>query len=99
MGERRSNPSKKVTKLAEIRVRFGITQAELAQGSGVGLRALQEIERGDIRNPRVRYLINLAMTLGLDLEDICEDEWLSWTTFPGGPPEPAMLAAKPERFE
>jgi transcriptional regulator with XRE-family HTH domain len=99
VGERKTNPSKKVTTLAELRVRLGITQTELAEASGVGLRAIQEIERGDIRNPRIRYLINIAMALGLDLDDVCEEEWLSWTTFPGGPTEPRMIVAKPERFE
>jgi transcriptional regulator with XRE-family HTH domain len=99
VGERKSNPSKKVTTLAQLRVRFGITQTELAEASGVGLRALQEIERGEIDNPRIRYLINIAMALGLELQDVCEEEWLAWTEFPNGPTEPRMIPANPDRFD
>lgn len=100
MAERKNNPSAKVTRLADLRVRLGITQTELAAASGVGLRAIQEIERGEIRNPRIRYLTNIAMVLGLDLEDVCEPEWLDWTVFRrGGPQEPTMLEGKPDRFE
>lgn len=67
------------TRLAIERVRAGITQVELARVSGVPLTTYRRLERGEMSNPPIRYLTNIALTLDVDLLDICEDEWLQWT--------------------
>lgn len=67
------------TRLAIERVRAGITQAELARVSGVPLTTYRRLERGEMWNPPIRYLTNIALTLDVDLLDICEDEWLEWS--------------------
>lgn len=76
-GERKRNPSRQDTKLARLRVERGITQQELAKAAGMSVRTVQEIERGDNENPRIRSLINLAAALGVQLRAICEDEWFN----------------------
>lgn len=76
LGERKQNPSRPETKIARARIARGVTQAELAEATGISIRAIQELVRGVIPNPRIRNLINVAAALGLKLEDVCEDEWL-----------------------
>ncbi|MEV7028303.1 helix-turn-helix domain-containing protein, partial [Kitasatospora sp. NPDC093558] len=55
--------------LAGYRVRAGLTQEELAERSGVSLRALGDMERGRTRGPQRRTVQALAATLGLDAAD------------------------------
>lgn len=55
--------------LAGYRVRAGLTQEELAERSGVSLRALGDMERGRTRGPQRRTVRALASTLGLDAAD------------------------------
>jgi transcriptional regulator with XRE-family HTH domain len=56
-------------------------QPELAERMGISPRTLQAIENGERPNPGIRVLVNAALVLNCALEDICEDEWLSWTPF------------------
>ncbi len=80
------------TRLARLRVQRGLTQVRLAQLAGLSPRTLQAIERGELPNPGIRYLSNLALVLGAPLDAVCEDEWLSWSQLfsaaPKGPPAP-----------
>jgi transcriptional regulator with XRE-family HTH domain len=75
-GERWRNPSHKNTKLARARVAHGATQKELAEATGIDIRTIQELERGEVHNPRIRLLVNIGAALGLDWLDLCEDAWL-----------------------
>ena len=76
------------TRLAIERVRAGITQVELARVSGVPLTTYRRLERGEMSNPPIRYLTNIALVLGVQLEQICEPEWLEWTVFDERKPVP-----------
>jgi transcriptional regulator with XRE-family HTH domain len=98
VAERKKNASLANTRVAALRVRLGVTQQELASASGVGLRAIQDLERGFRENPHLRHLTNIALALGVKLEDVCEPEWLVWTTFPNKPEKPVVLAPRPDRF-
>jgi transcriptional regulator with XRE-family HTH domain len=69
------------TRLAARRQQLKVSQAKVAELSGLSLRTIQRLERGEIDNPPIRYLTNLALVLDCSLRDVCEDEWLSWTPF------------------
>jgi len=73
--------SKLRTKLARKRAECNLTQRELARLTGIGLSQLQDLERGNRWNPGIRWLTNCALVLECSIEEICEDEWLSWTVF------------------
>jgi transcriptional regulator with XRE-family HTH domain len=76
------------TKIAKLRVARRVSQADLAQVSGLSLITLRRLERGEIGNPPIRYLANVAMALDVPLEDVIEPEWVAWTHFTSGPAKP-----------
>lgn len=57
-------------------VEWRVTQKQLASEPGISLRELQTLERGKLRSPLLRELVNIASALGVKLEDVIEDEWL-----------------------
>lgn len=54
----------------------------MAERTGIPLRTYQRLEAGMIPNPPIRYLVNCAIVLEVELEAVCEPEWLRWTQFP-----------------
>lgn len=72
------------TRLAELRSKRTpvIKQERMAELTGIPLRTYQRLEAGKITNPPIRYLVNCALVLEVELEQVCEPEWLSWTDFP-----------------
>ena len=48
----------------------GLTQAELAQASGVERSHLAKIERGEVEEPRTDTLLRLADALGVEVFDL-----------------------------
>jgi transcriptional regulator with XRE-family HTH domain len=102
MGSRKDLQAKIRTRVARTRVAAGITQEKLAEVTGIPLATYRRLERGQLDNPPIRYLSNIALVLNVDLDEICEDDWLWWTVFrdgqPGEPPHPAPLLY-PERWE
>ena len=77
----RARQRKGSTRLARVREWRGLTQAELADAIGISVATLRRLETGETANPTVRYLANAALALHVALEDVCEPEWLAWTTF------------------
>lgn len=71
------------TNLARVRQRAGLTQQQLAKLSGLSLANLRRLERGELPNPPIRYLSNLALVLDVPLGEICEPEWLGWSRLAG----------------
>jgi len=65
-----------------------LSQKKLSELSGVPLRTIQRLERGQVANPPIRNLVNLSMVMECDLEDVCEDDWIRWTVFDAAAPEP-----------
>jgi y4mF family transcriptional regulator len=55
------------TKIVERRSLLGITQQDLADISGVGLRTIKQIEANK-GNPAINTLLKILDTLGLELE-------------------------------
>ncbi|ATE56523.1 ATP-binding protein [Actinosynnema pretiosum] len=58
--------------LRHHRTRAGLTQEDLAEGSGVSVRAISDVERGRARGPQRRTVAALADVLGLDGADRSE---------------------------
>lgn len=87
----RRQATKVETKLAERRLRAGLTQAEIAEMTGISLAHYRRLERGQMRNPPLRFLVNCALLLEVDLLDLIEDEWLTWMPFDQRHPEPPKL--------
>jgi transcriptional regulator with XRE-family HTH domain len=75
-----------------------MTQKQLSELTGLSLRTVQRIELGEVDNPPLRYLVNLAMALDIELEAVIEDEWLEWMVFDARAAEPpASLHWMPKR--
>ena len=62
------------TNLKRIRTMYGITQAELAERSGVGLRSIQMYDQRNknINKASVDTIYRLAKVLGCTIEDLIE---------------------------
>ena len=64
-----------MSKLQDKRKAFGVSQAELADLSGVKKRMIQEYEHEarDINGAKLLTLLKLCNTMGCSLEDILDD--------------------------
>jgi transcriptional regulator with XRE-family HTH domain len=69
------------TKLAKLRLERGINQEELAAVTGISIATYRRLVRGEMPNPPLGYLVHCALALGVDLDEIFDDEWLSWHVF------------------
>lgn len=76
-----------------------MTQEELADAIGVSAPTIRRLERGEVENPKLRHLVNCAIALGVDLDDVLEDEWLEWLPAVGAaePPVPDEFWRRPYR--
>jgi transcriptional regulator with XRE-family HTH domain len=94
-GRRPGEQTKMETKLATWRVFRGMTQAEVAEATGIPLSTYWKLERDLLKNPGVRHLANCALVLGCELEELIEDEWRDWfrplVEWPTRPREPEKL--------
>lgn len=83
------------TKLARWREQRGITQEELARATGLSQSVYWRLENGRYDNPPLRYLVNCALALGCDLDDLIEDSWRRWLVLDqrhaAKPPKPGQL--------
>lgn len=63
-----------MTNLKRIRIDSGITQAALAERSGVSLRTLQDYEQGrkPINGAAALTVYRLAQAIGVTVEDLLE---------------------------
>lgn len=84
---------KRKTVLQEARETIGLTQEDMARRVGIPLRTYQRLEAGGLANPPIRYLVNCALALTLELPEVCEPEWLEWLPSPQSP-EPRPLSAR-----
>ena len=55
-----------------------MSQGELAEASGISIATFRRLERGSMPNPPIRYLANCAIVLGVELEELIEEEWRGW---------------------
>jgi len=87
-GRRPGEQTKADTRIAEWRVKRGLTQQEAADAVGLSLNGYWKYERGHIDNPGIRQLANLAIVFGCELEDLIEDDWRRGTWGMGKPRRP-----------
>jgi transcriptional regulator with XRE-family HTH domain len=75
-----------------------MTQKQLSELTGISMRSIQRLDWGELENPPIGYLVNIAVVLDIPVLDICEDEWLDWTVFDASAPEPPPKGHRvPER--
>lgn len=72
----------------------GVTQDELAEAMGISVPTYRRLERGQTTNPGLRYLMNAALALGVNLDALIEDDWREWAVFDQSRPAPP----KPDEF-
>ena len=72
---RRYSEAHRSSKLKQIRERRGLSQSELAELSGVGLRSIQMYEQqvNDIDKAQAHTLYKLSRILGCSVEDLLQD--------------------------
>lgn len=99
MGRRPVSQTKIETRLAWWRAKRGITQSELAQATGISESTYWRLERGRYRNPPLRYLMNCAIALGCELDELIDDAYREWFVIDQRdapePPEPTELWRRP----
>jgi transcriptional regulator with XRE-family HTH domain len=66
------------TRLAVARLQRNVTQEDLAKQVGLSLASYRRLERGQVRNPGIRTLVNLAVALQVPIDEVCEPEWFEW---------------------
>jgi transcriptional regulator with XRE-family HTH domain len=72
---RRHDPgTKAATRLARARMAREVTQEELADAIGISVPTYRRLERAETDNPSLRYLVNAALALGVDVNDLIEDD-------------------------
>lgn len=81
------------SRLHQVRWSQRETQETMSRKTGIGLRAYRRLENGELKNPPIRYLVNCARVLRVELEDVCNPEWLAWTEFEAGVKEPPRRGA------
>ena len=85
-------------RLAELRVAAGLTQEQFATRADIGVKYVQQLERG--RNATLRSLVHLANVLRVSMADLMQAP-KDRTKRTGRPPmvraAPAVSAKKPAR--
>jgi transcriptional regulator with XRE-family HTH domain len=71
-----------------MRLKRGVSQAELADAVGVSLRTIERLEAGRIRDPGIRLINNCALALGVKLEQLIHPVWRQWLDCDGAHPQP-----------
>lgn len=102
MGERGASRwrTRERTKLARARLERSLTQRQVSDFAGIALSSYRRLERGQIENPPLGWLVNLQHVLALeDVGELIEDEWLVFrqlrTGKPDRPPDPRIIRSRP----
>lgn len=72
-------------------MRRGVTQQEMADATGMSGSTYWRLEHGRLADPPIRLLANCALVLGVDLEELIEEQWRAWLVLDQrrpGPPAP-----------
>jgi transcriptional regulator with XRE-family HTH domain len=79
---------RKKTRLRLARDAAGVSQQELAELAGIPIATYRRLERGEVRNPSIRLLVNCAIVLFTPVEELLDDEWLEWLPIDRRDPPP-----------
>jgi len=100
MPARRDPGTKAETRLARVRMARGVTQEEMAEAIGISEPTYRRLERGRMSSPPLGYLVNAALALGVELDDLIEDRWRDWHALRAdrpAPPDPGEFLRRPYR--
>jgi len=78
----------------------GVTQEELSDAIGISEPTDRRLERGQMTSPPLGYLVNAALALGVELDDLIEDSWRAWHELRADrtePPAPEKFWRRPHR--
>lgn len=77
------------TKLGRLRVERGLTQGEMADRTGLSGSDYWRLEHNQSRHDvNLRALVNCALVLGVELDEVIEDTWRDWYVFDQRRPGP-----------
>ena len=86
-------PSGCQSRLVAARKHRGVSQERMAVALGLSLATYRRLETKENPNPQLRYLVNCALLLRVELSSLIEDEWLEWAQLgnrgPAAPAEPS----------
>ena len=56
--------------IRQARLRYGMSQAELARRIGISKTAMNDLEQGKTRDPHLSYIVAIAEELHLSIDDL-----------------------------
>ena len=59
--------------ICQIRIKKGLSQSELARESGHAVSTIHGIENGDNKNPSFKTIGDIAVVLGLSLDELYKE--------------------------
>lgn len=92
MGAQRRADSRQ-RRVREVRVAKGLSQTRLARLAGISKRTLERIEGNADGKVTLWHLVNIALVLDCELEELLDERWLSYrqTDVSIPPPERTTL--------
>jgi transcriptional regulator with XRE-family HTH domain len=93
MAGSRGKRTKVRTKLAEVRLERGLSQKEMAMMTGIPIATYRRLERGQITNPPIGYLINSSTILDWPWWELVEEDWVEWHPMKDAPDPPSDPSA------
>lgn len=66
------------TRLRRVRLERGLSQRELAELTGIPLRSLERLDRGEVDDFSYRSVVNLCLALRCKASEIIEPDWFQW---------------------
>lgn len=69
------------TKLAEWRLKRGVSQPDMVRDTGIPISTYQRIETGTYDRLPYQQLYNCALVLGVDVDELIDERFKRWTTF------------------
>ena len=76
------------TKLADWRLKRGANQPGMVRDTGIPLSTYQRMEAGDYERPPYQALYNCAIVLQVEIDELIEDKYKTWTVFQAGAAAP-----------
>ncbi len=67
-----------MTRLRRTRLERGLSQKELAELTGIPLRSLERLDRGEVDDFSYRSVFNLCVALHCKASEIIEPDWFQW---------------------
>jgi DNA-binding XRE family transcriptional regulator len=63
------------TAFARVRKGRSVKQVTLAHQTGISIRTIQRLEKGDLDNPGIKTVATLARAMQATVDEVSEPEW------------------------